>query len=1000
MLLVIAVASASFFFINATGYVISISVLAIAAIVTLALLFVRPFKEYRLLAQARTERQKAEQFRQQSLQLDVAMNNMSQGLVMFDASERVVLWNKRYIETSRLDPAFMRPGRTLSEILHVRKTRGDFSHDVEEYRRKLLQDIKIGNKKTLIVETNDGRSCRVTNVPMAGGGWVATHEDITEQVAAKRVIEKQTLQLDVALENMSQGLSMFDAKLRLIVCNKRYAELYGFPDDLTKPGTPLRAILECHIAAGNVQEDPENFLMRRLSEASNNRSYQIINRLRDGRLVSVIHRPMAGGGWVATHEDVTEAKAREESFRLLFENNPVPMWVTDRETLRFIAVNEAAISHYGYTRDQFMAMTAPDLCAPTERDRFVEFMRALPETQLAGNVGRHWNADGNPIDVVAFSRALTYAGHQARLAVIYDITKLTLAENELRRTKNFLDAVIEHVPLPIIVKDVVGSHTDARSNRFALFNLAYEELTGDSRAELISKTAHEIYPIERAELIVQGDIEALRCGQAVTTIEHPIQTRNGERLVTATKAPIKDENGEIRHLLTVMDDVTERRRAEQRISYLAYTDSLTDLPNRATFIEYLAKTIDRAAERGERFAVLYVDLDRFKEANDVYGHLIGDGLLREAARRLQLAAKDTFIARVGGDEFTLVVAGGPQPETAKALGERLIASFQDDFEIDGHRMQVGLSIGGAVYPTDGADAKGLIANADAALYQAKAEMRGSVWFFDAELGGRLRARHDMQNDLRAALNRGEFFLHYQPQHKIASKETIGFEALVRWQCPKRGVVSPGIFIPVAEDSRLIVPLGEWILREACREAASWSRPFKIAVNVSPIQFYHGDLPSLVHSILMETGLTPNRLEIEITEGLLIDDFSRAVSILRKLKSLGVQIAMDDFGSGYSSLSYLHAFPYDKIKIDRAFIGDLERSHHSMAIVRAIITLGHSLNVPILAEGVETEAQRAFLLQEGCDELQGYLTGRPHAIDVYARLVGRRQNTVRQSAAAV
>ena len=892
----------------------------------------------------------------------------------------------------------MRPGLALREILQTRRARGDFSGDIEEYRRELLQHVKNGDAKSLIFETDDGRSCQVVNVPMPGGGWVATHEDITEQILAKRVIDKQRLQLDAALENMSQGLCMFDASRRLIVCNRRYADLYGLSEEQTKPGTSIGEILEHRVANSTGPEDLENYIQDRLSEVAVNHSYQFIYRLGDGRYMSVVHRPMAGGGWVATHEDVTEAKAREDSFRLLFEGNPVPMWVTDRETLRFVAVNEAAISHYGYTREQFMAMTAPDLRPAADRDRFANYLRALPNVQLTENIGQHWKSDGSVIDVLVYSRALSYGARPARLAVAHDITKVTLAKNELRRTKNFLDTVIEHVPVPIVVKDVAELDAGGTNCRFALFNRAYEELTGESRADLVGKTAHQLFPKERADLIAQGDIDALRSGQVVTTIEHSIQTHKGDRLVTATKTPIKDENGEIRYLLTVMDDVTERRRAEQRISYLAYIDSLTDLPNRATFIEYLAKTIDDAAKSDEQFAVLYVDLDRFKEANDVYGHLIGDGLLREAARRLQQAANGTFLARVGGDEFTLVIKSGPQPETAKALGERLLAAFQDDFEIEGHRMQVGLSIGGAVYPADGAGAKELIANADAALYQAKAEMRGSVWFFDAALGSRLRERHDMQKDLRAALSRGDFLLHYQPQQKIASEELLGFEALVRWKCPKRGMVSPGTFIPIAEDSRIIIPLGEWILREACREAASWPRPFKIAVNVSPIQFHHGDLPRLVHSILLETGLAPDRLEIEITEGLLIDDFSRAVSILRKLKSLGVQIAMDDFGSGYSSLSYLHAFPYDKIKIDRAFIGDLERSHHSMAIVRAIISLGHSLNVPILAEGVETEAQRAFLLQEGCDELQGYLTGRPHPIEVYAHLVGRERNAERNSAA--
>ena len=311
---------------------------------------------------------------------------------------------------------------------------------------------------------------------------------------------------------------------------------------------------------------------------------------------------------------------------------------------------------------------------------------------------------------------------------------------------------------------------------------------------------------------------------------------------------------------------------------------------------------------------------------------------------------------------------------------------------------MGLSIGVAVYPTDGTDAKSLMNNADAALYRAKAEMRGSVQFFDPEMDTRLHERRALQNDLRLAIDRGELTLHYQPQLRMAGG-TIGLEALVRWQCPKRGMVAPGTFIPIAEESSLIISIGEWVLREACREAASWPRPLTIAVNVSPIQFHHGDLASFVHSILLETGLAPARLELEITEGVLINDFSRAVSILRRLKSLGVRIALDDFGTGYSSLSYLHSFPFDKIKIDRAFICDLEDSHHSMAIVRAVISLGRSLGLPVLAEGVETEIQHAFLAQEGCDEVQGYLTGRPLPIASYAELVGRPAAAPQERAAA-
>ncbi len=938
------------------------------------------------------ERATKDKLNQQKLQLDAALANMSQGLIMFDSSERVIVFNQRYLEIAGLPEGFMQPGRTLREILEFRAQHGSFSRDIDEYRQELLKDMADGNITTFTIEDSDGRSSRVINVPMANGGWVATHEDVTEKVRAEKVNEQQKRQLDAALANMSQGLCMFDASQRLIVCNKQYAELYRLTDQDTKPNTALRTILERRVARGTSPEDRERYISERIQEVTAKKPTTTVFHLRDGRYVSVVHRPLADGGWVATHEDVTEAKRREESFRLLFEDNPVPMWITDLETLRFVAVNDAAVSHYDYSREQFMAMTVAELRPPAERDAFVRHLRALPRVQLIENIGQHLKSDGSAIDVAVFSRTLNYNGRQVRLAAIHDITKAKQAEGELRRTKKFVDTIIEHIPLPILVKNVAGMQQDARQARFTLFNRAYEELTGDSREKLIGKTAYQIYPKERADLIVHADNETLRSDQVVLTNEHPIQTlHKGTRLVVAKKTVIRDDNGEPQHLVTVIDDVTERRRAEQRIIYLAHNDSLTDLPNRATFVEYLTTTLDQASKCGERFAVLCLDLDRFKEANDIYGHQIGDGLLRVAAARLRAVAGDAFLARVGGDEFTVIVKNCGELAAVEALSERMLAAFNDDFNIDGQKFQISLSIGGAIYPADGVDAKTLLANADAALYQAKAETRGSVRFFAVELGARLRDRRDLLKDLETALERGEFFLHYQPQVKIKSGEPFGFESLVRWQCPKRGLVAPGKFIALAEESGLIVPLGEWVLRESCREAASWKNPMTIAVNISPVQFHHGDLPALVHTILLETGLTPARLELEITEGVLIDDFSRAVSILRKLKSLGVQIAMDDFGSGYSSLSYLHSFPFDKIKIDRSFIGDLEHNHHSMAIVRAIVTLGHSLDVPVLAEGVETEAQRLFLMREGCDDVQGFLTGRPMPIEAYARLVGREDN---------
>ena len=353
------------------------------------------------------------------------------------------------------------------------------------------------------------------------------------------------------------------------------------------------------------------------------------------------------------------------------------------------------------------------------------------------------------------------------------------------------------------------------------------------------------------------------------------------------------------------------------------------------------------------------------------------------------------MARLGGDEFTIICANSSQPAAAAALADRVLHTLDNDIDIAGQTVRTAMSIGVAVYPADGTDPSLLLANADAALYRAKTEERGSVRFFEPEMDKNLHERRALQHDLQSAVTRGELALFYQPQASISGR-VVGFEALVRWNHPTRGTISPAEFIPLAEESGLIISIGEWILREACREAASWVKPLNIAVNISPVQFRHSDLPALVHAVLLETGLAANRLEIEITEGVLIRDFSRAVSILRRLKALGPRIAMDDFGTGYSSLSYLQAFPFDKIKIDQAFVANLERNQQSAAIIRAIIGLGRGLDLPVVAEGVETKEQLAFLKREACDEVQGYLVGRPRPITHYSALIG--SEAVRKSLA--
>ncbi|CAO4157218.1 Diguanylate cyclase [Methylorubrum extorquens] len=423
---------------------------------------------------------------------------------------------------------------------------------------------------------------------------------------------------------------------------------------------------------------------------------------------------------------------------------------------------------------------------------------------------------------------------------------------------------------------------------------------------------------------------------------------------------------------------------------MARLDPLTGLPNRLLLRERLEEALARLKRNGEACALLLIDLDRFKPVNDTLGHPVGDALLLKVADRLRATVRPTdTIARIGGDEFIILQTGVRDPSDIQALARRLVDLIGRTYMVEGHLLTIGASVGVAVAPGDGTTADILLKNADLALYRSKTDGRGTFRFFEPEMDARMQARRRLELDMRQALARREFLLHYQPQMNLENNRLTGCEALIRWRHPERGTVSPVDFIPLAEEIGLIVPIGEWVIRQACRDAAAWPAPLSVAVNVSPAQFKSERLVETILSALSTSGLPAKRLEVEITEGVLLQESEKTLQTLHRLRALGVRVSMDDFGTGYSSLSYLRSFPFDKIKIDRSFVKDLAAKPDGDAIIRAIAGLGKSLGMTTVAEGVETHDQMQRIRAEGCTDVQGYLISKPITADDLLTLLGKQ-----------
>ena len=500
-------------------------------------------------------------------------------------------------------------------------------------------------------------------------------------------------------------------------------------------------------------------------------------------------------------------------------------------------------------------------------------------------------------------------------------------------------------------------------------NHSLERILGLSRDSLIGAPLQQVLPSRsRADIPQAHEADAmLRDGDGTD-----IPVRVIAQTITIKAKP---------HTVIAVRDQRERLRAEAEMHRLAHHDTLTGLANRHQFNEALAKHLASRREGDATFALLMLDLDRFKLVNDTLGHGMGDALLRRVSQRLLRAVREVdLVARLGGDEFAILKVGGTDLPAIHAMAERVIDILARPFLIDGHILNIGTSVGIALAPEDGESAETLMGNADLALYGAKEEGRGRYRMFESSMNARIQARRLLELDLRRAVGRQEFELYYQPQVDARTGSYDGAEALIRWHHPERGLVSPADFIPLAEETGLIGTIGEWVLRTACIEALSWPAHLNVAVNLSPVQFRDTRLATTIRNILAETRFPPARLELEITEGSLLQDEQRTLAILRELRTLGIRISMDDFGTGYSSLSYLRRFPFDKIKIDQSFVRQTPDDKDSAAIVRAIATLGASLGMKTTAEGVETDAQSSFIAEQGCDQLQGYLISRPVPAD--------------------
>ncbi len=876
--------------------------------------------------------------------------------ILVDKTFDESLMSINYARAAATDFAAMRAAFARQWIANDPATRNRLAEDISTLTKTLSEDLKIAVQRSQSVRARKAAS----SVQNAVNAWTSMRERLLDRT-----------KLDTDWETLDQYAAKVDEQIDLLI---NYTAGDGFIYRQTARATVARD-LNLNIAgtalalvlSGLVAWTLARRIVRPVAAAST-----VAERIASGKLDVVIPQGSADelGDLLASmglmRDNIKAMMAREVAQRRTAQARLADALESSQEGVVVVDADNCIALANAQAAD-FLGVS-PNLLKP-----------GTPLAELQSVFGDSVNADrvllrrdgGQATGEVllADGRWLRISHSATRdrgfIVVCSDISLSKKQEANLRQTNWRLDAALDNMSQGLCLFDAQNRLEVVNRRFFDIFGLARDKIQpGVSFREILElSVARQNHAGKTVDELLVELADFMRRSSNGT---HFYELRDGR--VVACAYNTTSDGGWV----ATYEDVTERRQAETKIMHMARHDALTNLPNRLLFREQMEQSL----VRGEKLAVLFIDLDRFKNVNDTLGHPVGDALLCAVTKRLQLAVRgaDT-VARLGGDEFAVIQIGG-RPTDATELAARIIDSISEAFDVHGHQVMIGTSVGIAIAPTDGTEPDQLLRNADMALYRAKSEGRGTYHFFQPEMDAQMQARRSLELDLRKALLAGEFELYYQPLIDLKSDKVSGFEALVRWHHPERGLIGPDDFISVAEEIGLIVPIGDWVLKQACRDAMTWPGKLTVAVNLSAAQFRSPALALSVVGALGASGLPASRLELEITETVLLQDDKAVLDVLHQIRALGVRISMDDFGTGYSSLSYLRSFPFDKIKIDRSFIRELGKENDCVAIIRAVSRLGHSLGMITTAEGVETKEQLAILRDEGCTQVQGFLFSEP------------------------